>query len=153
MTRRAFTLIELVAAAVIGAVVAGGTLMAFVTAIRIHSRTGATDVAFLLQQTLEKYRNHIACDDDLWFKTTTCEMNITPCKPKPGELTECVCEPDPDDPTKQKCFTEDKLPDDANLTGMIRNWMAEPEDCDGDGNKGDCLRLTARIVANQVPTQ
>ncbi len=149
MTRRGFTLIEVVAAAVIGAVVAGGTLMAFVTAIRIHSRTGATDVAFLLQQTLEKYRNHIACDDDLWFSTATCQMNVRACTPNPNDPTACVC----DQNNPPQCFTEDRLPDDAKLTGMIRNWRAEPADCDGDGNEGDCLKLTARIVASQVPTQ
>ena len=142
MNRRGLTLIELVAAAVIGAVVAGGTLMAFVTAIRISSRTGATGVAFLLQQTLEKYRNHIACDDNKWFSTTTCQMSITPCTPDASKPNECMC----DSNNPPKCFTEDPLPAEAGLTGAIRAWQAEPADCDGVGGVGDCLKLTARLV-------
>lgn len=146
-TKRGMTLIELVAAAVIGAVVAGGTLTAFVTAIRISGRTSATDLTFLLQQTLEKYRNWIACDDDRWFNTTTCEMSITPCRPNPQNPTACVC--DSNDP--QECFTEDQVPGEAGLTGAIRAWQAVPQDCDGNGVAGDCLRLTARIRVDRTP--
>ena len=68
-TERAMTLVEIVAALVIGGVITVGTLTALTTAIRIMNTVGVQvdpEADLLAQQTLERYRNRIACDDP-WF--------------------------------------------------------------------------------------
>ena len=73
---RALTLVEIVAALVIGGAIAVGTLTALTTAIRIMNSAGGEidpEADLLAQQTLERYRNRIACDDP-WFGDT-----VLPC--------------------------------------------------------------------------
>jgi Tfp pilus assembly protein PilV len=71
--RAGFTLIEILAAAIIGILIAAGTLMAFVTAAQLSSQVAPykVEASHLAQQTLERFRNRIACDDD-WFDAVTC---------------------------------------------------------------------------------
>lgn len=69
-----FSLIEVLAAALIAAVVAGGTMMAFVTAARITRERGSAgfvEASTYAQQTAERFRNMIACDS-AWFTPGTC---------------------------------------------------------------------------------
>ena len=76
--RSGFTLLEVVLAAVIGSVIAGGTMIAFVTALNIsHRASGTSEAAHLAQQTIERFRNRIACDDG-WFDPATCAASGLP---------------------------------------------------------------------------
>ncbi len=69
-----FTLLEVLVAAIVGAIVVAAGMMAFVSASRM-TRTknlpGESEAAGYAQQTIEKYRNYIACDT-AWFNATTC---------------------------------------------------------------------------------
>ena len=61
-----FTLIEVMVASAISAVVAGGTMMAFVTAarmVRAQNSPGMAEASGFAQQTLERLRNRVAADD------------------------------------------------------------------------------------------
>ncbi len=61
------TLVEVIAAAVISSLVAGGALAALTTAVRLAQHSSERmQVGQLAQQTLEKFRNHVACDDP-WY--------------------------------------------------------------------------------------
>lgn len=67
-----FTLVEVLVSSVIASVIAGGTLMAFVTAMRInhaHSNPAMAEASGFAQQTLESLRNNVAADS-AWFSTT-----------------------------------------------------------------------------------
>ena len=69
---RGVTLAEVLVSAVVVAVLAGGTLLAFVSAVRISQRVPSTvEATSYAQQTLERYRNLIACDS-AWFNPATC---------------------------------------------------------------------------------
>ena len=75
-SRRGLSLVEIVAALVISGVVTVGTLTALTTAVRVMNSVGVQvdpEADGLAQQTLERYRNRIACDDP-WF-----EGGVTPC--------------------------------------------------------------------------
>ena len=73
-SRAGFTLLEALVAAIVGSIVVTAGMMAFVSASRI-TRTknlpGKSEAASYAQQTIEKYRNYIACDTS-WFTATTC---------------------------------------------------------------------------------
>ncbi len=79
--RGGFTLAEVLVASVIAAVIAGGTMMAFVAAdkmMRTRTNPALAEAAAYGQQTMERYRNKIRCGPaeipDLpdWFDTVTC---------------------------------------------------------------------------------
>lgn len=72
------TLIEIVIASIIGGLIAAGTMQAFIAAIRI-SRLGSqnSQVAFLAQETIERLRNNIACDNAGWFNPADCDQGVT----------------------------------------------------------------------------
>ena len=76
MTRHAqgFTLAEVLVGSLIASIVAGGTMMALVTAARIANQSSSPEGAeanAYARETLEKFRNMIACDSP-WFDPTTC---------------------------------------------------------------------------------
>ncbi len=72
ISARGMTLIEVVIASMITVVVAAGTMTAFVTAVRISRSVGGSETAtFQAQQTIERFRNHIGCDDP-WFDPASC---------------------------------------------------------------------------------
>lgn len=61
-----YTLTEVLVASLLGSVVAGGTLMAYVTASRMLQGALHPDLAeanILAQQTIERFRNRVAADD------------------------------------------------------------------------------------------
>ena len=112
---RGMTLIEILVALVILGVLAGGTLMVFLTAMRISKSTGVDhQKIFLAQQTIERFRNKIACRQlgegagDTWYDGT--------------------CAPDP--PVGPQA--------DA-VTGAT--YEIAPVDCDGVAGVGDCLQV------------
>lgn len=76
--REGMTLVEILIATVIGGMIAAGTLQAFIAAIRI-SRIGSENshVAFLAQETIERLRNNIACDNAGWFNPAACNQGLT----------------------------------------------------------------------------
>ena len=127
-----FTLIEMLAAAVILAMLAGGTLMSFVTASRIASQnTDRTEAGYLAQQTLEKYRNRIACSVDAteagnklaWYDNSAACLHNEP----PG-------------------LNNESLPVTTPATvATSRKFWVNPIDCDGDGTTGDCLSIKVQV--------
>lgn len=66
-----FTILETLVAALLTSVVAGGTLMAFVSAARMvreESSPASVEAASYAQQTVERFRNKVATDDT-WLST------------------------------------------------------------------------------------
>ncbi len=115
-----FSLIEVTVASVLGALVAGGTMLAFVTATRLsHGSSDEALAADFAGQGLETYRNHVACDDGTWFASTTCAAQTT--------------------------TPESNVPLPALPSGT-RTVTATPADCDGDTVLGDCLQVVAKIT-------
>lgn len=130
--RRGMSLMELLAAAVIGSLMAGGTLLAFVTAMRIrHPNRVNADQMQLLYYEVERLRNRIACDQWSWFNP--------------------VCRGRRDIPTEQDNSPLPlKLRDSPDVAGVVREVIAQPQDCTGDGID-DCMKVTARLVQGAAP--
>ena len=62
--RSGVTLVELIAASVAVALLAAVTLIAFLTSARISSQSNQNvGAAYLLRQTIERFRNQVACDN------------------------------------------------------------------------------------------
>ncbi len=115
------TQIEVLAASVIAAVIAGGTMTAFLTASKLtQTAPRDTEAALAAQDTLERFRNHIACDD-AWFDPASCGMT--------GALS-----------------GSDPLPAGSQLPGGARNYTVTPADCDGNGSAGDCLQVSVTVT-------
>ena len=125
-TERGVTLLEILVASIVGVLLAGGTMMAFVMSKKVSANAaGRVEAADLAQQTLERFRNRIACDD-AWFTASTCA-------PGPGLPTG---------------WTSDVLPVGSSLLaqGGARQYRVTPRDCDGDGATGDCFQVENRIT-------
>lgn len=112
-----FTLIEVLVAMVILGILAGGTLLVFVTAIQISKETGANQtIIFSAQQTAERFRNKIACRQlgetasDTWYDGSAACNAAAPAGPQTDPVTGATYE-------------------------------VTPVDCDGDGTVGDCLEM------------
>ena len=117
--KRGMSLIEVLVAASIASVLVGGLMAAFLTAMRISTRSSSgAEAAGLVQQTLERLRNKVACDSS-WFGGANC--GATP--PPPN--------------------TPDPLVGGA-LFGGTRTYTVTAADCDGVGGPGDCLKVVAK---------
>jgi len=113
-----FTLLEVLVASVIAAVIAGGTMMAFVTAARIGSQQSnpmMAEASGYAQQTLERFRNRVAANSP-WPASEADGVWRTDALPAAGG-------------------TESML----NIGGVVarRCYRVTPEDCDGDGLRAD----------------
>ncbi|MBI4597265.1 MAG: prepilin-type N-terminal cleavage/methylation domain-containing protein [Candidatus Omnitrophica bacterium] len=67
---KGFTLMEVMIGAILFAVVAAGAMMAIMSTARMsknENNTRYAEASALAQQTIERLRNHIACDDPAWF--------------------------------------------------------------------------------------
>ena len=120
---RGFTLIEVLIAALVMSVVAAGMLLTFLLVARLSQGSAPPDRAGLLaQQTLERFRNRIACDD-AWFDPATpaCAATALPA-----------------------ANTADPLPPGTGMTG--RFYTVTANDCDGDGVADDCFLVAAKIT-------
>ena len=127
-----FTLIEIIVASLIAALIAAGTMTAFMTAARImraQGHPGTAEAAGYAQGTIERFRNMIACDSP-WFDPTSCS-------------------PDTDFPTT---WTDDPLPtveagseSILSVPGATRRYCFTIEDCDQDGAAGDCYALHVKM--------
>lgn len=119
-----FSLVEIIAASVIGALLAGGTMTAFVMSMKTSQEaSGKAEAAQLAQQTLERFRDQIACQDERWYDAS--------CNPTPPSGS--VSDPLP---------TTSVLPTFAGT----RNYTVTSEDCDGDGTAGDCLKVVSTVT-------
>jgi prepilin-type N-terminal cleavage/methylation domain-containing protein len=134
VTRKGMTLVEILVAAVLVSLIAGGVLIAYLTAIRISKGSSVeTDAAFLGQQTIERFRNHVACDDS-WYTG-------------PGPGPECTADTsDPDLPTAWR-NDPDGIPAGSQLAQLSgsRTYQVTPADCDGVGGAGDCLQVEVKV--------
>ena len=128
------TLVEVLIAALVGVMIAGGTMLAFVTAKKTSvGAAGVVEAADFAQQTIERFRNKIACDDPDWFSAATCVTTL-PAVP-PG-------------------WTTDALPVNPGPLSMIgqvgpgqgRQYQVTPFDCDGDGTSGDCFQVDTKVA-------
>jgi hypothetical protein len=122
-------LLEVLAASVIGSLLAGGTLMAFVAAANIaKTASSGVEAGYLAEETLEKFRNQIACDD-VWFDPTTPECTVDA----------AALPTDQDDP----------LPSGSPLLsrGGERTYTVSPIDLDGDGET-DYFEVRVTITWN-----
>ena len=129
MTQQGMTLIEIVVAALLAALLAGGTMMTFVSATKgVHHSSDRGEATFLALQTLEGYRNHVAC------RQSTEAQNQT--------WYDASCQSD------APRGNIEALPTDADLAkfpNATRQYQTTPLDCDGDGIVGDCLQMTVKV--------
>ncbi|OGX41157.1 MAG: hypothetical protein A3C53_06335 [Omnitrophica WOR_2 bacterium RIFCSPHIGHO2_02_FULL_68_15] len=124
---RGATLTEVLVASAIGAVLVAGLMATFLTALRISSHgQGNVEAASLAQQTLERFRNHIACDDSPlaggWFDPTTCAAVALP--------------------TNEPYA----LPAGTKLLNGAREYTVTAADCDGDDTAGDCFKVVTKLT-------
>lgn len=76
--QRGTSLVEVVVGSLIASVLVAGLMAAFLTALRISSVGGGNvEASSLVQQTLERFRNRVACDD-AWFNPVTCFASSLP---------------------------------------------------------------------------
>lgn len=119
------TFMEVLVSAVIAALIVGATMSAFVTALNISLGWKGpilqAKAAAFNQQTLERFRNRMACDDVVF------DAN---CDPDPTKL-----------PTN---WTSDPLPP-GSLPGGTRQLKVNPLDCDGVEGAGDCLQVMVKV--------
>ena len=71
------TLVEVVVASLLLALIAGGTMLAIAASVK-HGRSSldVVDAIELAQQTAERLRNHVACDD-AWFNPSCTAVNVS----------------------------------------------------------------------------
>ncbi len=148
--RGGFTLVEVLAASAIGAVVTGGTLMAFVTAARLTAERddpSIVEASGFAQQTIERFRNRIACDDVVWFDASCQPLDI------PGRIQSApgAWTPDPFVNSGGGNYPLGSLSildvdgDGAYDAAARRCYRAWQVDCDGDGTDGDCYAFEAQV--------
>ncbi len=66
--QKGVTLVEILISSVIGALIAGGTMTAFMLAARnTRASMGHADMAALFQESFEKIRNSVSCENSLYF--------------------------------------------------------------------------------------
>lgn len=122
-------------ASVVAAVIAGGTMSAFVAASRMQQGQGpamSTEVSNYAQQTLERFRNLIACDSP-WFDPVTCA-------PTAGVPTAWTEDPlPPPDQTAERSIVR---------TTAKRCYRVVPQDCDGDTVPTDCFSVEVQVCWN-----
>lgn len=136
-----FTLTEVLIAAAIGAVVAWGTAAAFIAAgrmLKTQSMTAFAEASAYAQQTLERHRNRIACDDP-WFDPSTCNYTgLTTWQNDP--LVDAAGNPYSDSAGTESIFNNALPP------GVQRRFCVTPDNCGGAA--GDCLKVQVHVCWN-----
>ena len=128
-----FTLIEVVIASLIAAVVAAGTMAALASAARMsraQSNPGMSEATGYARETIEKFRNNIACAPP-WF--------------------DAAC-----NPVLPVGWQADALPGGAGSESIqnsvaARWYRVTQQDCDGDAVVGDCLQMEVKVCWNNEP--
>lgn len=126
-----YTILEMLIASLIAAIVSGGTLMAFVTAARINRSQVSPETAeanLFGQQTLEGFYNRVAADDT-FFSALTLQQWQDDALPAGGG-TESI-----------------------RTMGAARRYCVIPQDCDADGilagagapPEVDCYSVQVRV--------
>lgn len=119
-----FTLLEVMISLILLAILTGGMLVSFAMASKISQESSEhTEGAVQAQQTIERNRSHIACDDAAWFDAS--------CNP----LT----------PANPEAIVAGRLP---TLAGA-RSYTVTPANC--GGTPGDCLQV--QVTVNWTPPQ
>lgn len=126
MRAAGFTLIEVMAASAIAAVVASGTMMAFVAAARMSRAPytyASAEASGYAQQTLEQFRNEVATDST--FLSSKAGATWWTHALPPAGSTESI----------------------LNMGGVParRCYRVTAEDCDGVGGAGDCYAMQAKV--------
>ncbi len=127
--RRGFTLIEVLCASLIASIVAGGTMMAFVTAARIKGRQSSTtsvEATQFAQETLEKYRNYVAVDSTFLSDKADTNTWYPDLLPSSGSDSESILK-----------------------TGAKRCFRVDRKDCNADGTVDpDCYQIQVKVCWN-----
>lgn len=141
LNARGLTLVEIMIAALVGVVVAGGTMLAFTTAKKVSvGSSGTVEAADLAQQTIERFRNRIACDDP-WFAAANCGID-------PTALTDWTVDPDAGNIANGLPASPGSLS--VIGQGGMRQYRVVAADC--DGAPGDeCLKVETKV--NWQPRQ
>jgi len=135
-------LLEVLVASVVASVVAVGTAAAFVTASRMtRERNNPTfaEASVHAQQTLDQFRNQLACDNAAWFNPANCQVVLPAGLPPtwtsageglpntgPGMLAN-------DFPGAKRCY---------RVTRVLN--------CGGGALVPDCLRVEVRVCWTDV---
>lgn len=133
---RGFTLTEIMVASLIGTSLAGGTMMAFVTAMRLNRQQGNPsfiEAELLAQETLERHRNDVWEGSPFLF-----DVNGVP------QATPWTAEAlTPPNTTSESI---------ENMNGVAarRCYRVVPEDCDGVGGTGDCFMVQVQVCWSAI---
>lgn len=128
---RGFTLIEVLVASVLATVVAGGTMMAYITAARIARGPSSQSYAEAFgyaQQTAERFRNLVADDAayTAWLAASAGPAWHTDVLPASGGTESVIA------------------------LGARRCYRVTPLDCDGVGGAGDCHNVEVKVCWNDL---
>lgn len=132
---RGMTLLEVLVAALVASVVAGGTATAFVAAARMthaQSNPGTVEAGGYARETADRLRTRVACDG-VWF---TADAACAPTGAVPAAWT---ADPLPAPAAGVESFL---------TTGARRCYRVTPQDCDGAGGPGDCLAVQVNVCWN-----
>jgi len=124
------TLAEVLVASAITSIVAAGLMGVFVAAARLHRVDGspsAAEASAFGEQTMELFRNMVACDS-AWFDPTTCG---------PGAGLPAT-------------WTDLPLPGGGGTetmrgAGAVRRYCVTPRECDGVAPAGDCYTVRVTV--------
>lgn len=128
LNERGLTLMEILIAALIGVVAAGGMMVATTMSQKTSAgAVGVVEAADFAQQTIERFRNKIACDDIDWFNAPDCTAAGLPAG-----------------------WTADDLPPATDTLSMLaqggtRQYQIAEFDCDEDGQVGDCYKVESKV--------
>jgi Tfp pilus assembly protein PilV len=124
---RGVTLLEILVGSLVVAIAVGGTMMSYVTALRI-AREGifTSEATAFIIQTFERFRSRMACDD-AWLDPNTCGQGL-------GLPT---------------VWTADALPGGATGSALpqgarVYQVTQGPDDFDGDGVR-DYYRVMVKV--------
>lgn len=137
---RAISLIEVVVAAVIGSLLAGGTLMAFVLASKVSNEAlQQAEALSYAVETIERFRNRVACDD-AWFDDAGVDCNFSGVDLNLPQGMTADDLPDPTDPPTSVLI--------GRGMSETRRYQVLPSNCDGVAG-ADCY--TVNVVVNWTP--
>ena len=130
------TLLEVLVAAVIATVVVGGAMTAFLSATKVSkvSSEEAGSAAYA-QQTIERFRNKIACRQSTELATDT--------------WFDSACAPAVPSTALSPSWETDGDLSGSGLPGATRQYQVVAVDCNGDSDASDgiddCLQVTSKV--------